>query len=372
MPVVTRRFAAKLRRRVLILLACALWPVPAHATDDPITLRVHHFLPATSLTHTDLLVPWAETVQEESDGRLQVRVFPAMQLGGRAPQLLDQARDGVVEAIWTLPGYTPGRFPRLEVFELPFLPASAEATSQAAQAFTEAHLQEMFAAQTLHPLLVHVHGPGVFHLRGQPVARLEDLKNRKVRAPSRMTNKALAALGATPVGMPVPQVPQALARGVIDGAVLPWEVTTPLQVARLVDTHTVVRDDRGFYTAVFLFAMNKDTYDALPEDLRTVVDTASGLPLARRIGRAWDEADVPGVEAALAAENTIVTLPPEEVARWRKATAPVVAAWVQSMDAAGYDGTALLAEARALVDHYVAESGNDDPAAAVIQAEQSR
>ena len=44
-----------------------------------------------------------------------------MQLGGTPPQLYDQARDGVADIVWTLPGYTPGRFPRIEVFELPFV-----------------------------------------------------------------------------------------------------------------------------------------------------------------------------------------------------------------------------------------------------------
>ncbi len=335
--------------------ACAAMPIASPAVAQEVTLRVHHFLPAGSTTHAQFLVPWAERVEAQSDGRIEVQIFPTMQLGGSAPSLYDQARDGVVDAVWTLPGYTPGRFPLVEAFELPFVAAGAEATSQAVQAFYENHQDEMFP--DVHVLALHVHAPGTFHLRDRPVTRMEDLAGRQVRAPSRVTNMALEALGAVPVGMPVPGVPEALARGVIDGAVLPWEVALALRVPELVQYHTEIAGERGFYTAVFLFAMNRDVYEGLPDDLRAVIDANSGLPLAQAAGAAWDAAEQPGREAALAESNQVDVIAGEEAARWVAATEPVIAAWIEQMNIRGYDGAALLAEARALIDRYDSEAG---------------
>lgn len=326
--------------------ACAAGPADA----EEVTLRVHHFLPVGSTTHAEFLVPWAERVEAQSDGRIEVQIFPNMQLGGAAPSLYDQARDGVVDAVWTLPGYTPGRFPLVEVFELPFMAAGAEATSQAVQAFYENHREEMFP--DVHVLALHVHAPGAFHLRDRPVTGLEDLEGLQIRAPSRVTNMALEALGAVPVGMPVPGVPEALARGVIDGAVLPWEVARALRVPELVGYHTEIAGERGFYTAVFLFAMNKGVYEGLPDDLRAVIDANSGLSLAQAAGAAWDAAERPGRAAAEAAGNQIDLVAGDEAARWAEATEPVIAAWIADMDARGHDGAALIAEARALIEQY--------------------
>ncbi|NBC34101.1 MAG: C4-dicarboxylate ABC transporter [Alphaproteobacteria bacterium] len=336
----------------LLALIAALFILPGTAPAQEVTLRVHHFLPASSTTHADFLEPWAERVVAQSGGRIAVEIYPAMQLGGAPPGLYDQVRDGVVDVAWTLPGYTPGRFPISEVFELPFMAASAEATSQAVQEFYQRHLGEEFG--DVHVLMLHVHAPGSFHLRDAPVTRLEDLAGRQVRAPSRTINAALAELGAIPVGMPVPEVPEALARGVIDGAVIPFEVARPLRVPELVDYHTRVvgPNGRGFYTALFLFAMNKDVYDGLSPDLQAVIDANAGLPLAQEIGAVWDAAEEPGIAAALAEGNTIHVVEGEEAERWRAATRPVIDRWVAEMDAQGLEGEALLEEARSLVDRY--------------------
>jgi TRAP-type transport system periplasmic protein len=323
------------------------------AQAQEVTLRVHHFLPPPSTTHKDFIEPWARKVEAESGGRIKIEIYHSMQLGGRPPALYDQVRDGVVDIAWTLPGYTAGRFPTIEVFELPFMAASAEATSQAAHEFYKLHARDDFA--DIHPLMVHVHGPGSLHLRGKPVTSLEDMKGLKVRAPTRMTNAALEALGATPVGMPVPAVPESLARGVIDGAALPYEVTLPLKVHELTASHTEIGGDRGLYTAVFLFAMNKARYEALPDDLRRVIDDNSGTALAKQIGKLWDDAEAPGRQAAADLGDAFYTIEGEELARWQAATDPVMQSWIAEMNAAGKDGQALVDAARALIASYAGE-----------------
>jgi TRAP-type C4-dicarboxylate transport system substrate-binding protein len=152
--------------------------------------------------------------------------------------------------------------------------------------------------------------------------------------------------------MPAPQVPQAISRGVVDGTVFPYEVTLPLRIHEITDTHTSVFSDRGLYTVVLLLAMNQARYDGLPDDLKAVIDANSGMAIAAEIGRVWDEAEAPGKAAAEARGNRFIDLDAEEVARWKRATEPVIERWLEQM---GAEGPALLADARALVAKYAGD-----------------
>ncbi len=339
------------RREVLgavgaLSLGAMFVPRPASAAE--VTLKLHHFLPPVSNVHRNLLEPWARAVEQDSEGRIRVEIYPSMQLGGRPPSLYEQARDGVVDIVWTLPGYTPGRFPRIEVFELPFMAPSGEVASQAVQTVYEEAFPDEFPG--VRVLCVHTHGPGSFHMRDHPVHRVSDLAGLKVRAPTRVINRTLEVLGAIPVGMPVPQVPEALSKGVIDGTVLPFEVTKALKVHELVHYHTMFRGDRGFYVATFLFAMNRDRYEALPDDLRAVIDRHSGLSLARDFGRAMDAGEAPGIEAARKRGNEFFIVEGELLGEWIRATDPVIDEWVAH--AQGFDGAALLAAARKAIARF--------------------
>ncbi len=320
------------------------------ASAQDVTLKIHQFLPAPAPVPKNFIAPWAEKVTKESNGRIKFELYPAMQLGGAPPGLYDQARDGVVDIVWTLAGYTPGRFPKSEVFDMPFLAGSAEATSQAAWEFYQKHLVQEFA--DTHVLAVHTHGPGLLHVKGNGVTKLEDMKGLKLRGPTRIVTQMLSALGATPVGMPVPAMPEALSKGVIDGTVVPWEVTTPLKVAELVNTHTTFAGTRALYTTFFLFTMNKDSYAKLPDDLKKVIDANSGMATAKWVGKVMDDGDLPGLKAAQARNNTILTLDAAETARWKTAAQPVIDTWVKDMQGKGVDGAALLADAKALVAKY--------------------
>ncbi|MPZ12308.1 MAG: C4-dicarboxylate ABC transporter [Kiloniellaceae bacterium] len=330
----------------VIMAAGALSPAAA----QEITLRIHHFLPPQAPVPANFIAPWAEKVAQESGGRIAFEIYPTMQLGGKPPALFDQARDGVVDIVWTLTGYTPGRFPGTEAFELPFMPANAEATSQAAWKFYEKYLTAEFTE--VHPIAVHTHGPGLLHVKGKGVEKLEDMAGLKLRGPTRQANALISALGATPVGMPVPAMPEALSKGVIDGTAIPWEVTTPLKVAELVDSHTYFAGTRGLYTSFFVFAMNKARYEALPDDLKAVLDANSGLAASKWVGQVMDTGDAPGIEVAKKSGNRMIMLEEAEVERWKAAAAPLVEQWIAEVTAKGYDGAAMVADAKALIAEY--------------------
>ena len=317
---------------------------------DVHVLRLHHFLNAQSTVQHGLLEPWAQRLETASGGRLKVEIFPSMTLGGKAPQLYDQAKDGFVDIIWTLPGYTRGRFPIIEVFELPFMVATADSTSRALQEFSEEYLRQEFSE--VHPLLFHVHARGSFHSRNKAIRKMEDLRGMKVRGPSRIVTDMLSALGAVPVGMPVPQVPQSLSRGVIDAAMLPWQVTVPLRSSELVKHHTEFEGARGLYTATFVLAMNKERYASLPADLREILDRESGSALAAIAGPLYDRDEERGRRIARERGNEFVKVSARDAKEWRRATEQVTSDWVKRMKEEGYDGALYLREARRLIKKY--------------------
>jgi TRAP-type C4-dicarboxylate transport system substrate-binding protein len=187
-------------------------------------------------------------------------------------------------------------------------------------------------------------------MRDKQIRTLADMKGVKVRAPTRLTNKLIGVLGATPVGMPVPQVPEALSKGVIDGAVIPWEIVPAVKVQELTRFHT--ETDPKFpalYTSTFIFAMNPAKYNALPPDLKKVIDQNSGEELSAWLGKVFHDADAPGRKLAEARNNQFYTLPASELEQWRKMAQPIVDEWIKDMGSKGHDGKALLESARSLI-----------------------
>ena len=327
------------------LLTAAAMGGSAYAQD--VTLRLHQFLPPPATVPAKILKPWAAGVEEASGGRIKIEHFDAMSLGGRPPELMDQARDGVVDLSMTVVGYTPGRFPRTEVVELPFIMTNPVATASAYWEMVETNWQDT-EYKDVKVLGAWVHGPGVVHSK-DGVNSLEDMKGLTVRGPTRIINDMLSELGAEPVGMPLPAIPEALSKGVVKGTVIPWEVTPAIRLSELVTNHTEFSGDEALYAATIVLVMNKAKYDALPDDLKAVIDEASGAKLSKFATQVmWDE-DAPARKIAEEAGNTIVELDAEEVARWKAAAEPVIERWVADMDSKGIDGAALIDQAKALI-----------------------
>lgn len=325
----------------------AMGAAPAFAQE--VTLKLHQFLPAQANVPKLILDVWADKVEADSEGRIKIDRFPSMQLGGKPPELMDQAIDGVADIVWTVVGYTPGRYPSTEVFELPFMMTNARAVSHAYWEMFEKHMKDT-EFKDVHILATWVHGPGLIH-SADPVETPEDLVGMKIRGGGRSVNALLEELGATPVGMPVPAIPEGLSKGVIDGTTIPWEVTSALKVPELVENHTEFTG-KALYTLTFVLAMNKDKYESLPEDLQKVIDDNSGLEFSVFAGGTMADADDPSREFALDNGNNVITLDEEQTAVWRERAQPIYDKWVADMAEKGIDGQALLDEATALIEEY--------------------
>jgi TRAP-type transport system periplasmic protein len=319
--------------------------------QETVTLRLHHFLPPAANVHQHVLTPWAKALDDQSGGKLKVEIFPAMQLGGKPPQLYDQAANGVVDIVWTLPGNTPGRFPSTEVFELPFIAAQkAAVNAPACEEYAQTHVAQDTADTKILCFWAHDHG--LIHTNTE-IKTKEDLSGLKLRNPTRLAGEALAALGATSVGMPTPQIPEALAQRAIDGCVVPWEVVPSLKIDELTSYHLEIPGTPTLYTTTFFLAMNKARYEGLPPELREILDRNSGLAFAKAAGDMWDRV---GAEVRTKVEasgnNKVTTISEAEKARWIEATAPVRDKWVADMKAKGFDGEALVKAAQAAIQKY--------------------
>ena len=342
------------RRKLLGLAGAAVGAIAADRAAwgqaPQVTLKMHHFLPPAANAPAKFLTPWARMVEKESGGRIKIDIFPAMQLGGAPPQLYDQVRDGVVDLAWAVPGYTPGRFPVIETFELPFMVSRrAEANSKALQEFSTTHLQKEFG--DVHPICFWAQDAGVFHTT-KPMKTLADLKGRKLRFPTRFSGEGLKAIGANAIGMPAPQVSEALAQGVLDGALFPWEVVPGLKLHELAKFHTEMPGSPTFYASTFVLAMNKAKYESLSADLKNVIDANSGQAAAVAAGRVWDE-EAKVVSAMVAKRgNTILQFSAADMEQFRKATQDVRGPWLEQMRGSGQDGGKIIAAAQALIAKY--------------------
>jgi len=331
------------------LLAAAGIALPAVAQE--VTLKVHHFWAPTAMPPSTILAPWCDKIAKDSNNRMKCQIYPAMQLGGAPPQLIQQAMDGVADIVWTLPGYTAGRFPMMEVFELPFMSQSAEATSQAAWEYYTQYGYKEFPG--IKALAVNVHDNGYVHTVAKQVKVMADFKGLKMRAPTRQTNKLLGALGATPVAMPLPALGEALSKGVVDGYMLPWEVIPSIKAHEFTKFESETDPkSRALYTAVFILAMNQAKYDSLPPDLKQVIDANSGAALSKAMGTQWDASAPPGRKAAADRGNTFYVIPASELDNWQKATANLPDEWIKDVGAKGQDGKMLLQSAKDMIKKY--------------------
>lgn len=326
-----------MQRSPRFLLAAALvLGLSGAAAAQEFTFRLHSFGSPTSLDHTAHLDRWAEAVEAGSEGRIAIEVYPAMQLGGRASDLVQQMEDGVVDIIWTLPGFTPGRFPGAQGLELPFMNTGKSATmSPAAMEFVLDHLQEEF--EGIKVISIHATDAALIHTIDEPIETLEDFEGKRLRVAGRFIGEAVKALGATPVGIAFPEVYEALSRNQVDGMLINWAITQPMRFYEVTGYHT----DTPLYQSMLMTLMRQDAYDSLPDDLKAVIDANSGIGYATRMGEIWDTATEPAREAAVANGNTVVPLPDAERERWKAAVRPAYQVWIETMNERGHDGEAL-------------------------------
>jgi TRAP-type C4-dicarboxylate transport system substrate-binding protein len=330
------------------VFASGIAMTPTAALSQEVTLRLHTFLPPVANPVKHFMIPWAEKVGKESNGRIKVQVYPAMQLGGKAEQLLTQVRDGVVDIVWTLPGFTPGVMPKLEIFELPFLHRDTHSTVLALQDYVDMHMKKEF--EPYHVLLVHAHAGALF-MSKEPINKVEDFKGLKLRSYSRTNAWILEALGATPLQVALPELVPMLNKGTVSGSILPYEIAPAVKMQDLTDYFTTLAPPQPrLSTAIFTLLMNKKKYDSLPPDLKKVIDANSGRSIAPMAIEVWDRVELDGEKVMRSkSKNKFVSLSAEETAKLKKQVQPVFDRFIKLLDDSGADGKKVLADVEMLI-----------------------
>lgn len=339
-----------IRKSLGIAVGAALAALSSGAVAQT-TFKLHHFLGPKSPAQTQMLEPWAQRVEKAAGGKVKIEIYPSMSLGGKPPQLINQARDGVVDIIWTVNGYTAGLFPRSEVFELPFVHTNnAAATNLAMRAMYEKHLAPEYKG--VHPLFLHVHAGQAIHMVDKEVRKPDDFKGLKMRIPTRTGAWIIEALGASAVGMPVPDLPQALSKKVVDGAFIPWEIIPPLKLQDMTDYQIEGPNRVRFGTTTFQVSMNDARWKSLPADVRKAFTDVSGEAWAREVGEIWTKTEDVGIDMAVKAGNKHIQLTEAELAAFREKLEPVVQRWIDEVKGKGIDGQTLVRTARELIAKY--------------------
>jgi TRAP-type C4-dicarboxylate transport system substrate-binding protein len=322
-----------------IVLAAAALLVALSAAAQEATLRMQHFAPPQAPAHALLAAPWAARLEQESGGRLRIPVFASLALGGTPEELAQQVREGEVDIVLTAAGFTPGRFPRTEVFELPFAHGAAAANTWALQDYYDRHLREEY--RDYHVLLLFADDGAALHAT-RPIRRLEDLRGLKIRTAGRGGAAFLRAVGAVAIGSPAADLPQMLAKGLLDGCLAPFSALAGTGAEKSL-AHHVAFDERIGVT-VYALLMNPGRYRALPEPLRRLLDAHSRRHLAWYAGKTWSELEPAGAPGAL---------PAIEAQRIRAAAAGEVERTLAEISRhGGFDAAALYRDAKALVEKY--------------------
>ena len=323
-----------------ILLAGSLF-----AKSDAQTLTVHHFLSSKSPLQTKFLLPWAEKIEKASNGKLKIEIFPSMSMGGKPPELYKQARDGSADIVWTLPGYTPGVFPRTEVFELPTVHIGDSVATSIAIKEKFDLIKDDFT--DVVPLLVYVAAGNAIHTVNKRISKIDDLKGLKLRAPSRTAGWYIEEMGAEPVGMPLPALPQALSKNAIDGGLIPFEVFPPYKFHQLTQYSLEGEKGERFGTSVFMLLMNKNRFNSLSKDLQKILMDSVNIDTVKEVGQLWMDIEKPGIKMQNeSTDGEVVKLDPKAKIEFDKAAERVVQKWIKEADEKGINGQKLVNTAR--------------------------
>jgi TRAP-type C4-dicarboxylate transport system substrate-binding protein len=327
------------------IATCLVLAASTPAMAQAQTLRMHTFVPPVAGSYKSLDW-WRKKVEADSKGALKIQLFGSMQLGGKPGDLYNQAKNGVVDIGWVLPGYTAGLFPRIGVFELPFIGDSADIVSPAVDEFVRKWGKKEWG--DVHVIVAHSAGESVIHTKPRAIKTLADFKGLKIRTPSRVSTAALKALGSTPVPIPGLKMTEAFMRNVVDGVVAPWSIARAIRVVDAAKYHT----QSLIHEPTLIMMMNKNSYAKLKGDAKKAIDMNSGAATAAALGKRWVADDKPGLAKAKQLGHEVITIRGEELQKWKAAMKPVYDAWVKDMTAKGHPGKEMLADAEALIEKY--------------------
>lgn len=296
----------------------------SHAQDKTVQLKLSSWVPPAHPLNPALQA-WAEDIDKASGGTIKSTLFPSEQLG-KAMDHCDMARDGIADFTYVNPGYQPGRFPIIAAGELPFLIGNAKGGSAALDAWYRKYAAAEM--KDVHFCFAFVLDPGTFHSRTKKIVVPADISGMKVRPANATMGAFVTLLGGTNVQASAPEAREMLERGVADAITFPWQSIILFGIDKVVKYHM----DMPFWTATFVWAMNKTTYESLSPAQKAVIDNHCTTEWAEKIaspGADWEHGGRDKLAAV--AGHDVYKLTPEQIAAWHKAAEPLKAKWASQV-----------------------------------------
>jgi len=321
-----------LRLAVSAWLVCAMTitAIAPVAAQQPVTLKLSHFLGPTSFFEVDFAQPWARELEAKTGGKVKVEIYNGASPFGDVTKQATQVKDGTIDIALGLRGAEGDRFPRSAIIELPFLVHDAQGGSRALwKLYKDGVLGGEY--QDYKVLALFVHNPGLVHTAAKRIDTPADLKGVRLRAPNKTVAVALESIGAAPAILQVNDVMPAVKDGKIDGIVTNWGNPLP-GFNDAMKFHT----DIAFYTSAFFVVMNRQKFESLPTDIRAAIDELSNESLVDRFGQLWTKWDKPVRDGASGPGQTIVVPDQATLAQWRAALRPATDRYLDTLTTAGF------------------------------------
>lgn len=298
-------------------------------------LKLADFQPPTHFVVEQVYNPFAEAVAAGTNGEVTIKQYMGGELGPGPADQYSRVVDGLADIAFSLPGHTASNFPKTLLTELPGV---IEADTGTAKIVANT---DKLADEYKRVVLLGLwnNAPNLLLMGSKPVRTLEDLKGMKIRVPSRNAGLVVEAWGGSPVSMPAPEIYNAIQTGVLDGAMIDATALSAFKLGEVTGSIT-----QGMETSIsdFFLIMNRDSFDDLTEEQQQVVLDA-GKQAALNGSAAWNGVAATALEAFAATEGKeVITLSPEEAAKFNEASAPVVAKVIADADAEGLEATAFV------------------------------
>jgi len=304
------------------------------AQAGPIKLTYSNFFPPGHI-QSKLAEAWCQEVEKRTKGEVVVEYFPGQTLS-KANQVYDGVVEGISDIGFSVLAYTRGRFPVMAAVDLPLGYTSGIVATKVVNAvYDKFQPKELMDSKVMY---LHAHGPGLIHTKDKPVRKLEDMKGLKFRGHG-TSALVVEALGGTPVPKPMPETYQMLQKGVVDGAVYPFEANKGWRLGEV--TNFCTADYSAAYTTSFFVVMNKDKWNSISAANQKIIEQINKEWIIKH-GDAWDASDAEGIVFFLNQGGQIIGLDGKEAERWKKAVAPIISDFAADMTQKGFNGTELV------------------------------
>ncbi len=318
-----------LRKAVCVMfVAAVLLAAYSPAGAEVIKLKFANYFPPTHMNSL-MMQKYTDELNKKLAGKVEITQYT----GGTlltAPKMAAGVATGIADIGLAHCAYSRGRFPVMEIMELPLgFPSSWIATHVANDFYNKFKPKEW---DTYHPLMFSTSPPNIMQTLSKPVNSLEELRGMKIRGTGRIGD-IVKALGAVPMPIEIVDTYEALRRGVVEGNMGPLEQLKGFKIGE-VEKYATASWKVGSVFA-FYVVMNKNKWNRLPADAKQII-TDYTKDFIERWAVEWNNIDIEGREYFNKQGGKIIPISDAESAKWVKAAEPVIGDFKKDMISKGF------------------------------------